>query len=151
MKKGWGSSVTAQKLSANGAKDGRGWTGLFLVSDPGMADVKERRNDIQLAGFLTTYELWRGDDTEVFQSLRLVENGNTIATEPAAFSISTDPEDHYLQSEAVFPGASVTSEPDAVQLIGSDGTVLAEAALDPGDVPEGDAVLIRRRDFLQGV
>lgn len=97
-----------------------------------------------------TLQLWAGDTSETFESLRLEDSGeNEIATEQAttSYEIDTSGVDPIgvFTSAALFAAGDVGTSPEFVSMIGSDGTVIGRAAL---DLQKDRAYEIEREDYL---
>ena len=125
------------------------WRAVIRARNPETGEVVAE-NDILAGGITMTLELWNGDTTERFDSLRL-ENAfqNEIQTEVASRSYQTDTSGAdplgIFTSTALFASADVDEQVEFVSLIGSSGTVIGRAPL---QLDSGFAYEVEREDYL---
>lgn len=125
------------------------WRGYFRVRNPVTGEVVAE-NEILAAGIDMTLQLWNGDTTERFDRLRLEDvNENEIQTETASRSYQVTTNDGaplgIFTTTALFASGDVTSDVEYISLIGSDGTVIAKAAV---SLDGGFAYEVEREDYL---
>ena len=123
---------------------GNGWKGKFRVRGEGVSEFVF--NEIQDAGLQMTGDLWTGTTTERFDAIRLSGEGQSV-TEVAEFSSTVEAGTLTVTGVATFPSSARDFTTDTVALIGSSGTVIAEAPL---TVEPETTVEITREDTLSG-
>lgn len=123
------------------------WKGYITVKRKG-DEPYTVQNAILDGGLTLTGQLWTGQTTEKFAQLQIEDGGgNSVAKDVTSTSV-VDQGALTVTSVALFSTSDVSFAVTTVALIGSEGTRIAEAAV---NIPAGNAVEITRQDVLSEV
>lgn len=125
------------------------WRGFFTARR--LSDGKiVAENEITSDGILMTLELWNADTTERFDRLRLLDyQDQEVATKTAtrSYEVDTGGADPLgiFETTALFNSSDLSDAVESVQLLGSEDTVIGEAAL---SLDADTAYEVKRTDYL---